>query len=272
MDPSDRTRMDAIERNWDARTPIHAASDFYAAAFRDPDAWFADHEWDDIGDIRGRDVLHLQCHLGTDTAAFARRGARAVGLDLSGAAVAEARRRFPDIEFVHANVYDAGQALAGRRFDVVYTGRGAMLYLPDLTRWAQIVAGLLKPGGILYTVEFHPLLTALGVIPEEGEPDTLTLRYDYLPGRGPEERNWPHTYTDGPPLPGDTRSYEWPHSLGELVTAVAAAGLRVTTLREDPTGPYPRFARMIPAHRPGFFRLPDADPLIPLFFALRAVR
>ena len=271
----DLMRMRAIERNWDARTPIHVASEFYGVGTgRDPDSWFADYEWSDLGDVSGLDVLHLQCHLGTETAAFARRGARAVGLDLSGAAVAEARRIAAaddlPMEFVHANVFDAVAALGDRRFDVIYTGKGALLYIPDMSRWAQVAASLLKPGGVLYVVEFHPLLIALGVIPEEGEPDTPTLRYDYMPGRGPEQRDWPHTYTDGPLLAGETRSYEWPHSLGEIVTAVSDAGLRVTTLREDARLPWARFPRMVPTAR-GWFQLPEEEPLMPLMFALRAV-
>jgi 2-polyprenyl-3-methyl-5-hydroxy-6-metoxy-1,4-benzoquinol methylase len=118
----------AIEANWDARTPVHVASEFYGVGKRDADFWFTEFEWADLGTVSGRDVLHLQCHLGTETAAFARRGARAVGLDISGAAVAAARRIATDagldIEYLQANVFDAVQAVSGRRFDTVYTGKG----------------------------------------------------------------------------------------------------------------------------------------------------
>jgi SAM-dependent methyltransferase len=266
--------MQAIEANWDARTPIHAASEFYGVDSRDPEFWFADFEWDDLGDLSGRSVLHLQCHLGTETAAFARRGARAVGLDLSAAAVAHARRlarrRSLPIEYVRANVFDAATALAGRRFDVVYTGKGSLVYLPDLDRWARVVADLLRPDGILYVVEFHPVLASLGLTPKDGEGHSLILRKDYLPGRGPIEVNSPRTYTDGPPLDGPTVSYEWPHGLGDLVTAVAGAGLCVTTLRETDVVPWPRWPRMRRTER-GWWRLPDDEPRVPLLYALRAV-
>ena len=195
--------MRANQANWDARTPVHLASRFYGLdQDLDPARWFASFEWDDLGELSGRDVLHLQCHLGTETIAFARRGARAVGLDFSAASVAAARdvaaRAGLDVDYVRANVYDAEQALAGRRFDVVYTGKGALCYLPDLARWADVVARLLRPGGHLYIVEFHPLLNSLGPKPAPGEGPELLLRHDYLGGRGAVHRDATHTYTDGP--------------------------------------------------------------------------
>jgi SAM-dependent methyltransferase len=273
FDAETRRMMKAIETNWDARTPIHVASEFYGVDNRDPAFWFADFEWADLGELSGRSVLHLQCHLGTETAAFAQRGARAVGLDLSGAAIDEARRlaerRGLPIEYVRANVFDATEALDGRRFDIVYTGKGALVYVPDLQRWARVVADLLRPGGMLYVVEFHPVLASLGLVPREDEGDTLRLRHDYLPGRGPTEVDSPRTYTDGPPLDGPTLSYEWPHGLGELVNAVTDAGLRVTALRETELAPWPRWPRMLPTER-GWWRLPDDEPRVPLLFGLRA--
>jgi SAM-dependent methyltransferase len=292
FDDATRGMMRAIEANWDARTPIHAVSEFYGVGRRDPDFWFADFEWSDLGDVTGRDVLHLQCHLGTETAAFARRGARTVGLDLSGEAVRAARdiaaRAGLGIEYVQANVYDAVEALAGRRFDVVYTGKGALVYVPDLPRWAAVVARLLKPGGVAYVVEFHPLLAALGLVPAEyenpavdehpavdgpnggpGGGTDLRLRYDYLGGRGARRIDAGRTYTDGPPLREATVSYEWAHGLGDVVNALVGAGLRVTALRETHRAPWPRWPRMVPDDR-GWFRLPDDEPLIPLMYAVRA--
>ena len=133
--------MRANQANWDARTPVHLASRFYGLHEKlDPARWFAAFEWEDLGELAGRDVLHLQCHLGTETIAFAERGARAVGLDISEASVAAAAdiaaQAGADVAYVRANVYDAVEALGQRRFDVVYTGKGALCYLPDLDRWA----------------------------------------------------------------------------------------------------------------------------------------
>ncbi|KAA2247021.1 class I SAM-dependent methyltransferase [Solihabitans fulvus] len=266
--------MRANQSNWDARTPIHAASAFYGLdGSRSPFDWFAAFEWADLGDLAGRDVLHLQCHLGTETLAFAHQGARTWGLDLSGRSVEEARRIAQraglTVTYVQANVYDAVQAVRGQRFDVVYTGKGALCYLPDLPRWASVVSDLLRPGGLLYVVEFHPLFSSLGPKPPRGAGPELLLRNDYLEGRGALERGGAHTYTDGPALQDAPVAYEWAHGLGEVVTAVAGAGLRITALRESELLPWPRWERMERTDT-GWWRLPEADPRIPLLYGLRA--
>jgi SAM-dependent methyltransferase len=273
FDDTVRRQFDAIERNWDERTPIHAASRFYQ---RDPESWFADYEWADLGDLTGRDVLHLQCHLGTETAAFVARGARSVtGLDLSEAAVTEARRiakdQNLDIDYVRANVYDAVAELDGRQFDVIYTGKGALCYLPDLDRWAATVAALLRPGGIVSVVEFHPMLVSLGVVSTSlfADDTTLVLRNDYLEGGGAREIDATYTYTDGPALRDARTSYEWAHGLGEVVTALIRAGLTIRSLRESDELPWPRWPQMVPASE-GFWRLPGDAPRIPLFYGVTA--
>lgn len=279
-DPATDAKLRANQENWDARTPVHAASDFYGLdGSRTAEDWFAPFEWDDLGPLKYRDVLHLQCHLGTETQAFADRGAaHTVGLDFSGAALDVARRlaagRGRCVEFVQADVHRAADALAGRRFDVVYTGKGALCYLPDLTRWARVVAGLLRPGGTLYVVEFHPVLNALGAAPGAGsapEDGQLLLTRDYLEGRGALRSDTPYTYTDGPPVAGATTSYEWRHGLGETVSAVTGAGLAVDLLRETDLLPWKRFAAMEQADN-GWWRLPADHPRIPLLFALRATK
>ncbi|MFH8897682.1 class I SAM-dependent methyltransferase [Streptomyces coeruleorubidus] len=266
--------MRANQANWDARTPVHLASRFYGLdQDPDPERWFAPWEWDDLGTLTGRDVLHLQCHLGTETIAFARRGARAVGLDFSEASVAAATgiaaKAGADVTYVRANVYDAEAALEGRQFDIVYTGKGALCYLPDLGRWADVVGRLLRPGGRLYVVEFHPLLNSLGPKPAPGEGPELLLRHDYLGGDGPVHRDATHTYTDGPAVEGATASYEWMHGIGEVVNALSGAGLTVRRLRESDELPWPRWPRMVRTES-GWWRL--TAPRIPLLYGLLATR
>ncbi|MET8870703.1 class I SAM-dependent methyltransferase [Nocardia sp. NPDC004604] len=257
--------------NWDARAPIHAASGFY----RDHDSsyWFAPFEWDILGDVRDRDILHLQCHLGTETVEFAKRGARAVGLDFSPASIRHARELAANaVEYVCADVYDAPNAVGHRQFDIVYTGKGALCYLPDLAGWASVLAELLRPGGLVYIVEFHPLLHALGPTPPpEVDPNLLVLHDDYLAGRGAQRRDSDHTYTDGPALTTDTTAYEWRHGLGEVVNALIAAGLRITDLTETEMLPWPRWSRMIRTDN-DWFRLPPTDPILPLLYGLAATK
>jgi SAM-dependent methyltransferase len=268
--------MRANQANWDARTPIHEASAFYGLdGTRTSFDWFAPFEWDDLGEVRDRDVLHLQCHLGTETIAFAQRGARTTGLDVSGRSVRAAdriaRRAGVDVTYVESNVYDAVEALRDRRFDVVYTGKGALCYLPDLPRWASVVADLLEPSGTLYVVEFHPVLNSLGPKPDVDAGPELLLRHDYLAGRGPLVHDSSHTYTDGPALEEATVSYEWPHGLADVVTSVVGAGLVVTAMRETDLLPWRRWERMVPA-ADGWWRLPDEDPRVPLLYGLKAVK
>jgi SAM-dependent methyltransferase len=276
FEPAVLRMMAANQANWDARTPVHLQSKFYGLDSElDAQRWFGSFEWSDLGSLQDRDVVHLQCHLGTETIAFAERGARAVGLDISAASIAAARdiaaRARRTVEFVEGNVYDAPGLLGGRQFDIVYTGKGALCYLPDLDRWAQVIRQLLRPGGRLYVVEFHPLLNALGPKPGAGEGPELLLRHDYLGGRGAIHRNSSRTYTDGPPVEGATDSYEWTHGLDEVLNALTDAGLRLARLREIDELPWPRWDRMMPTPE-GWWRLPDDHPRVPLLYALLAER
>ena len=271
FDAEIRQMVAANEADWDARAPLHAASRFY----RQPaEYWFADYEWEDLGPLEDRDVLHLQCHLGTETIAFARRGARTTGLDLSAKSLEEARQIAADagvaVDYVHADVYDAVAAVQGRRFDIVYTGKGALCYLPDLEEWARVVGELLTPGGALYIVEFHPLLNAMRPVSLPGESDELTIRADYLEGRGPISHESTVTYT-GDEVPGRQTSYEWMHGLGEVVTTLAATGFQVTSLRESEVLQWPRWPSMKQTPE-GWWRLPDEAPRVPLLFALKAIK
>ena len=267
--------MAANKRNWDARTPIHTRSEFYGIGDRDPMSWFAPFEWRDLGELDGREVAHLQCHLGVETMALALKGARTTGLDFSGAAVRAAQRIAREaglaIDYVHADVYDVVEALGAERFDIVYTGKGALCYLPDLTTWAQAVAQLLKPGGFLYVVEFHPLFNALGITQKADVPDDLVIRHDYL-GRGRAvTRDSTHSYTDGPALAADTLHYEWPHGLGDVVTAIAQSDLAIENLTETDLLPWPRWSQMVRTDT-GWWVMPESEPRLPVMYGLKARR
>ena len=266
-------KIRANNRNWDARAPIHVRSRFYGIGDRDPMSWFAPFEWRDLGRLDGREVVHLQCHLGVETMAFALKGARVTGLDFSCVCVREAQRVAREagltIGYVRADVYGAVEALGAERFDIVYTGKGALCYLPDLTAWAQTTARLLKPGGFLYLVEFHPLLNALGPIQRPGETRDLVIRHDYLGGRGAVERDSTHTYTDGPALASDTLHYEWSHGVGEVVTALAEAGFSLGRLTETCLLPWQRWPAMVRTQH-GWWTMSPSEPWFPLIYGLKA--
>lgn len=263
MDADLQPLVEANRRNWDARTPVHVASEFYDVHNADADR-LAPFEWAELGDVAGLRIAHLQCHLGTDTRCLARAGARMTGLDFSDASVAAARELAGDLDisYVRADVHDAVAELGGG-FDVVYTGKGSLMWLPDLDRWAAVVRDLLKPGGRLYLVEFHPLAWML-----DGD---FQLVGNYLDEAVTNDSA--RTYTDGPALAGDdTVTYQWNHALGTVVTALNKAGLRVTELHEHPLLAWEQWPGMVRDDTSGWWRLPAHRPRIPLTYSLTAVR
>jgi 2-polyprenyl-3-methyl-5-hydroxy-6-metoxy-1,4-benzoquinol methylase len=253
--------------NWDDRVPVHLASEYYdVAGFRSGVSSLRPFEPAEAGDVTGKRLVHLQCHVGLDTLSWARMGAQVTGLDFSEPAIKAARSLAADLaadaSFVVADVYDAVSALGGRRFDVVYTGTGALVWLPDMTRWAQVVAALLEPGGFLYLVEAHPFAQIL----DEVQGTNVTL--DYF-----QEQPWVedhlYTYTDGPALM-HTRSVGFQHGLGQVVTSLAAAGLRIEFLTEHDFDCFQRFQSLERSGRE--YRTPAGHPRIPMMYSLRARR
>lgn len=170
-----------------------------------------------------------------------------------------------DVEYVESDVYAAVEALGGRRFDVVYTGKGALCWLPDLHRWARAAAELLRPGGVLYAIDFHPLFLAAG---DEQPGPGLHLSGNYL-GAGPERFDSPDTYAGKGVLTEHTVSYEWAHGLDEVVDAVLSAGLRLTGFVEHDVTCWGRFPGMTDVGG-GWFGWPDGAPRLPQMFSVRA--
>jgi SAM-dependent methyltransferase len=259
--------IEANRANWDARVPVHLRG-YDLDHLRRGGQRLADFEYAAI-DVDGRDLLHLQCHIGTDTICLARHGARAVGLDLSGASIDAARELAAEcgvaIEYVQSDVYAAAEALGGRRFDVVYTGKGALCWLPDLHHWARIVAELLRPGGVLYVIDFHPLAQAAA---DEQPAAGLLLDHNYL-SAGAERVDSPDTYAGKGVLADNTVSYEWAHGLDEVLGAVLSAGLRLTGFVEHDVICWPRWPGMTDLGD-GWYRWPDGAPRLPLMFSVRA--
>ena len=217
-----------------------------------------------LGDVRGRTLVHLQCHFGLDALSWARLGARVTGLDFSAPAIdaasALASELGIDAEFVTADVYDAREALDGRRFEVVYTGRGAITWLPDIRRWAAVVAGLVEPGGFLYLSEFHPFSWVF-------TDEDLTVGHDYFHHRLEFEE--PGTYADPSAVTVNNRTEEWHHPLGDVVSSLIDAGLVLELLAEQD---YTVFQRWPFLEKTGFdtYRLPAGRPRVPLMYSLRA--
>jgi SAM-dependent methyltransferase len=253
--------------NWDERVAVHVASGFYAVErFVDGEDHLHGFESDELGDVSGKRVAHLQCHFGLDTLCLARRGASVTGLDFSTPAIAEARalagRLGVDARFVEANVYDAVEAL-GETYDIVYTGKGALNWIPDLSAWANTVAALLEPGGVLYLAEYHPFLLMLA-------EDSLEFDWPYF-NSGPEVWDEPGDYADPEAVLEHARTVEWPHPISEVICSIIDAGLRVEFFHEFAESSFARFSFMEQVG-PRLYRMPAGMPELPLMYSLRAVK
>ena len=263
----------ANRQNWDERTAIHRqdASGFYRVqAFKAGEDTLYPIEAGEIGDVSGRRLAHLQCHFGLDTLSVARRGAIVTGLDFSPVAIDAARALAAEVgiaaTFVCGNVYDAPQLLR-QRFDIVYATWGTIGWLPDVGRWARVVAALLEPGGHLYFADHHPLVTLL-----EQQDGRLVFRYGWrTPADTPLANENPTTYTGDTQRLASRRTYEWDHPLSSIVGGLLEAGLKLEFLHEHEVLPWRAFPMLIDAGD-RLYRLPDDHPALPLSVSLKATK
>jgi SAM-dependent methyltransferase len=277
-DPTEDAFDDALRANrelWDAWTVINAVSPFYdVASFRNGDRPIRvrDYEREEIGPVGGRTLLHLQCHFGLDTLSWARLGAVVTGADFSEAGVATARALAADIgipaTFVVANLYDLPSVLDSE-FDIVYTSRGVLGWLPDIAGWARVAAHFVRPGGRFYMTELHPVAQAFE---NEGVgPGELRLAYPYWSHREPLTFEVQGSYADRAAPTEGLVEHGWDHSLGEIVTALIDAGLQIEFLHEFDFVEWP--LDFLVEGDDGRWRLPPGTAgELPLFFSLRATK
>ncbi len=272
----DERYRDLNRANWDERVSLHAASTEYGLdRYRDDPAHLSDvvtFDRERLGDIAGLDAVQLQCHIGTDTLSLARLGARVVGLDFSAPALDGARTLARDcgetIEYVHAEVYDAVEVLGAGRFDLLYTGVGALCWLPSIGRWADVVAGLLRPGGRLFIREGHPVLWSL----DDPRPDAeVVVRYPYFEGRGVEFHE-AVTYVDHEGEIGAATTLQFNHGLGEIISALQDAGMEFVSLVEHDSVPWAALGDQMEELPNGEFRLIDRPERLPHSYTLQARR
>lgn len=261
---------------WNAWTAVHASGEFYdLESFKVGGVRIRPYEIELIGSVEGRSLLHLQCHFGIDTLSWARLGARVTGADFSPAAIELARSLavetgFPDARFVESNLYDLPDVLEGE-FDVVYTSRGVLGWLPDIRAWARVVAHFLAPGGTFFLTEIHPVVQAFeneGVAPGE-----LRLTYPYWEHAEPLTFEVKGSYADPTADVGVQVEHGWDHGLGEIVTALIDAGLRIETLIEHPFLDWKVDFLVEDPDGDDKWRLPPGGAgELPLMFSLRATK
>jgi SAM-dependent methyltransferase len=257
--------------NWDERAAIHArdtTGDYMLDRFRAGEDALHSIEAAELGDISGKRVLHLQCHIGRDTLCLVRRGAVATGLDFSGVALGVARRLSDETglkaDFVQGAVDEAPRLTPGP-FDLVFTTWGTICWLPDITVWARVIASVLAPGGELYFADAHPSFLTL-----EEHAGKLAPMYDFqTPRDRPLEFTNATTYTGDPTIMTHQSSREWIHSLSAILTALIDAGLTIAMFHEHEVLPWQGVPSLVPASD-RLWRLPDGSPRMPLSFSLRA--
>ncbi len=227
-------------------------------------------ELNELGDVSGKSILHLQCHFGMDTISFARLGASVTGVDFSEKAITLARSLSEELKiparFILSDVYDLPGKL-NDQFDVVFSSYGFLCWLRDVPEWARIVARFLKPGGFLYIVESHPFTH---VFENERTTTDLKVSFDYFPRTVPTRWEPDGCYADK-----DANithpSFEWTHSMSEIVNALIAAGLTIEFLHEFPYMVEDQFPFM-ERGADGWWRLPGNKQTIPLTFSVKAVK
>jgi SAM-dependent methyltransferase len=268
---------DVNRASWDERVPAHVASAGYQVDRFAADPGFLSEvvrfDRPRLGDVSGLRGVHLQCHIGTDTVSLARLGASMTGLDFSVPAVAAAQelaqRTGADAAFVQGDVYAAPDLLGRGEFGLVYTGIGALCWLPDIRRWAGVVGALLAPGGRLFLREGHPMLWSLADAREDGLP---VVEYPYFERPGPNVFDDDGTYVSTDTVFQNTVTHEWNHGLAETITALMDAGLELTALAEHDSAPWEALPGMMEQSDDGEWRLADRPWRLPCTYTLQAVK
>jgi SAM-dependent methyltransferase len=261
--------------NWESRVPLHLQG-YDLSEFRsNPEFLSGVVRFDQsrLGDVRNKDLVHLQCHIGTDTVSLSRLGANVTGLDFSPSALDAARQLAMDtgarINFVESSVYDAVATLGAGSFDVVYTGIGALCWLADISAWAHVVSELLRPGGRLFIREGHPVLWAMDYPRED---DLLVIRYPYFETELGTEFSETTTYVQADGLISSPDTVQWNHGLGAIVTALIDAGLHIVRLDEHDSVPWNPFGENMEMIELGEYRLREGRERLPLTYTLQAVK
>jgi SAM-dependent methyltransferase len=264
--------LDTNRAWWNERVPVHARSSFYDVQnFRDGGLTLMPLERRELGDVEGRSLLHLQCHFGLDTLSWARLGARVTGVDFSEKGIALARSLSAELgieaTFIHSDVYELPDMLSGK-FDIVFTSYGVLTWLPDLRRWAKVIAHFLRPGGIFYIAEIHPFAW---IFYDEEDAEELKVFYPYFHAAEPLRFEEEGSYAAPGAEVVHTVTYEWVHSLGDVVNSLISAGLRIEFLHEFPYACYEMFPFLVQDEQ-GWWRLRESDGAIPMTFSLKATK
>lgn len=256
--------LDINRKSWNNKVDIHLESEFYdLESFLKGQTSLNQIELDLLADIKGKSVLHLQCHFGQDTISLARLGAKSTGVDLSDKAIERARelaqKTATDAQFICADVYSLPDVL-DEKFDIVFTSYGTIGWLPDLDKWAKVVAKYLKPEGKFILVEFHPVVWMF-------DDDFQEIKYKYAKSDAIIETE-SGTYAEK--KANITAKYvSWNHSLSEVINSLIENGLEIKGLEEFDYSPYDCFRHTIKLEERKY-RIKHLGDKIPMVYALEA--
>jgi SAM-dependent methyltransferase len=271
--------FEANKELWNQRTAVHKDSSFYdVAGFKAGANALTPIELKEVGDVKGKTLLHLQCHFGLDSLSWARLGAEVTGVDLSDKAIKEAKKLNDELDlnakFICCNVYDLHprnaessktpplEGLGEAAFDIVFTSYGTIGWLPDLDKWAEIISHYLKPGGLFYIAEFHPVVWMF-------DDDFTHIKYYYDNREVIVMENQP-TYTDGGGnITG--KEYSWNHSISEVLNALINAGLKIELFNEHMYSPYSNFANSEETEK-GKWQIKGMEGKIPMVYSVKAIK
>lgn len=261
-----KKKFEINRKTWNTKVAIHAESEFYdMESFKSGKSSLNFYEIRALGDISEKEILHLQCHFGQDTLSLARLGARCTGVDISEKGIKLAKKLNKELnlnsDFVCCNVLDTSKYVS-KTFDIVFTSYGTIGWLPDLKPWAKMIFERLKPGGLFYIVEFHPIAWMFDYTVSPPE-----MKYGYHQKDSIyEEYEGTYANKNSKMI---SREYGWNHSLGEVITSLADAGLHIEYLNEHDASPYEVFPGLV-KNDAGMFEF--ANKLYPLIFEIKALK
>jgi len=252
---------------WDEIAPVHYKS-YDIEKLKQGKSLIDEIQKKEIEDVKDKSLLHLQCHIGTDSLSWALEGAQVTGIDFSGESIKianELKRKLGlKARFIESNIYDLPKILK-EKFDIVYTSQGVLSWLKDIKEWGKIISHYLKPGGIFYIMEIHPLF----YIFDDDKQGELKIKYPYFPGEKPIlwDDDTPD-YSNGEYIPKNP-TYDWTWSLGEILTSLIEAGLKIEFLHEYDRLFYKGLPDMVKDEE-GWWILPEYKGMLPLTFTLRS--
>lgn len=276
---TDREFVDANRANWDERVESHLEA-YEAASFADNADEITSVVVDDLALLKdslpdqspqGLRLMHLQCHIGLDTLSWARLGAVVTGIDFSPKSVAAAaelaaRASIP-ARFVESSIDDVTDVIS-EQFDVVYTSIGVLPWLPRLDTWARAIFELLEPGGVFFVRDAHPMVYAV----DFDRTDELVITQPYFESGRAIRYDEGTTYADDSVRLENSVTYEWPHSLSEIIQSLLDAGLQITSFGEHRTIPWAALPGLVKDADAARYRLPDSPERLPLTFSVIARR